>query len=286
MTTLFLGDSHTCGYQTVADKTGIGSYSAWNDNNYAERYAHLYDTDVAVYAMPGATNDSYTNWLRVLLNYHENVDKVYILLSGFNRFCIAGNTKGVDETPIPVNHFTRKVSESNRVIRYADDTISGDNILLYQKPISDDYSNFVPLQWSTEDGLVSPDLRKNTYMEVKTFYELNTHLEQQNFLKNVFLWDTMCKNNNAELYLFKMTDRLVFPKNIHYYGTCLNTWMAKDSVETFFRNKNLDHTRFYLEDQEHYNIDYHTMIADKFIPAMESEKKTVWNNLYNDLTKT
>ena len=36
---LFLGDSHTCGYDTLPGQIGPGSFSVWQKNNYAELYA-------------------------------------------------------------------------------------------------------------------------------------------------------------------------------------------------------------------------------------------------------
>ena len=36
---LFIGDSHTCGYWSHPTERGPGSYTYWNDNNYSESYA-------------------------------------------------------------------------------------------------------------------------------------------------------------------------------------------------------------------------------------------------------
>ena len=41
--TLFIGDSHTCGYRTVPGKQGLGSFSVWNENSYVEEYANLHN---------------------------------------------------------------------------------------------------------------------------------------------------------------------------------------------------------------------------------------------------
>ena len=60
--TLFLGDSHTCGYDTLPGQIGPGSFSVWQDNNYAELYAKEHNKNVIVYAMPGSNNRAYSDW--------------------------------------------------------------------------------------------------------------------------------------------------------------------------------------------------------------------------------
>ena len=54
--TLFIGDSHTCGYKTIPGEQGLGSFSVWNENSYVEEYAKLHNKKAVVYAMPGANN--------------------------------------------------------------------------------------------------------------------------------------------------------------------------------------------------------------------------------------
>ena len=59
--TLFIGDSHTCGYKTVPGKQGPGSYSVWNENSYVEEYVKLHNKKAVVYSMPGANNRTYAD---------------------------------------------------------------------------------------------------------------------------------------------------------------------------------------------------------------------------------
>ena len=81
--TLFIGDSHTVGYQTIEGKVGPGSYSFWNDNNYCEQYSNLHNKPVIIYAQPGAVNSLYTNWLKTSFEKHPDIDEVYILFGSF-----------------------------------------------------------------------------------------------------------------------------------------------------------------------------------------------------------
>ena len=55
--TLFIGDSHTVGYQTIEGKVGPGSYSFWNDNNYCETYSKIHDKPIVI-EIWGSLNNS------------------------------------------------------------------------------------------------------------------------------------------------------------------------------------------------------------------------------------
>lgn len=262
---VFIGDSHTCGYTSIPDMVGEGSYEIWQENNYAKKYAEYTGIKSIVYAMPGAHSDAYTNWLKILLDKYTDINAVFISLSGFNRFTIASNNGKFDRDPIPIDHFTVKAVSDEIIDGYVDDIISGDYFQLYQKTIAEDYNKFPGVNWTHEEGLTSPDLRKNTYMQIKTFLELNTHIETQNFLKNVYIWNSMCANLGIKLYIFQMTDRLQFPSNLNYYGNLSNTIISDISVERYFSQKNIDHRKYYISDQEHYNEEYHQLIAEKFL---------------------
>ena len=122
--------------------------------------------------------------------------------------------------------------------------------------MSDDYNQFPGIDIDVAQGLKTPDLRKNTYMQVKLFFELNSFIEKRDFLLNVYAWDKICGDNQAKLYLFNFTDRLRYPKDWNYYGDLSNTTIATKTVEGFFKERHIDHTKYYLEDKEHYNKEY------------------------------
>ena len=119
-------------------------------------------------------------------------------------------------------------------------------------------------------GLKTPNLRKNTFMEVKLFFDLNTFLEKRDFLLDVYVWDRMCAEHGAKLYLFNFTERLKFPSNLEYYGKLNNTTIATSTVEGYLASKIIDHKKYYQEDNEHYNREYHSLISSKFIPWLKS----------------
>lgn len=271
--TLFIGDSHTMGYKSAASGTGIGSFTQWNDNNYAEIYNELTGRPVVIYALSGASNRLYTDWLKSMFDMYDDIDEVFICLASFNRFIIAHDdiTK---EDCIPSDYFTFKVDNSTDTVHKYMDGIIRENIMqLLNKSIYSDYDKFPGIEFSSEDGLVTPDLRKHTYMQVKLFFELNTFVEKRDFLNSVYTWDNICADNGANLHLFNFTNRLKFPNQFDYYGKLKNTKIATKTVESFMKEKGIDHKKYLIEDNEHYNKDYHDLVAKHFITWLQTLKK-------------
>jgi len=267
---LFIGDSHTCGYWSHPTNQGPGSYTYWNDNNYAEVYAKENNKPVAIYAMAGVNNRVYTDWMKSMFDTYDDIDEVFLCMAPFNRFIIGFDGK-LDDTVIPVNHFTTKMPSSDGFIdRYCDLTIKDDNLQLFNKALSDDYNTFPGLDLDPQNGLKTPNIREHNFMQIKLFFDLNTFIEKRDFLLNVFTWDRMCHERGAKLYLFNVTDRLRYPQTFEYYGTLKSTILTRKAVEGFFKEKHVDHTRYYLEDQEHYNKEYHTLIATKYLPWLKT----------------
>jgi hypothetical protein len=270
--TLFIGDSHTCGYVSEPGKFGPGTYSFWNDNNYCDIYSEENSKPIAIYSMAGVNNRVYTDWLKTMFEKYDDIDEVFLCMASLNRFTIAFNPELSDEAPA-VNHFTffDKTSSTDLIHRYVDMDIVEDQVQLFNKPMYSDYDKFPGFEISPKDGLTSPDLRKHAYMQVKLFCELNTFIEKRDFLNNVYTWDNICADNKAKLYLFNFTDRLRFPSNFEYYGKLKNTIVSPKTVQSFFNSKLIDHSKYLLADQEHYNRDYHKLVATNFIPWLRAQ---------------
>lgn len=262
--TLFIGDSHTCGYDSVSDKVGAGSFSIWNTNNYAEIYSEIHNKPTVVYAMPGANNRSYADWLKSMFERYDDIDEVFVLLCSLNRFILGANEK-LNPEVVPVDEFTHHNGSHKLVDRYSDVGITENYFQLYQKPTADDYNNFPGLNFSYDEGLTSPDIRKASYMQIKLFFELNTHLEQRDFFKDIYTMDNICADNSVPLYMFKMRERTSFPEKWDFYGPLKATTVAQQSVESYFADKNINHSKYFTSDQEHYNYDYHKLIAEKYL---------------------
>lgn len=268
--TLFIGDSHTMGYKSTSAGTGLGSFSQWNDNNYAEIYSELTGRPVVIYALSGATNRLYTDWLKTMFEMYNDIDEVFICLASFNRFIIAHDDI-TTESCIPTDYFTFKVDNSSENIHRYMDGIVRDNIMqLLNKSIYSDYDKFPGIEFSSEDGLITPDIRKHTYMQVKLFFELNTFVEKREFLNAVYTWDNICADNHAKLHLFNFTNRLKFPNQFDYYGKLKTTRIANKTVESYMKQMGIDHQKYLIEDKEHYNKDYHDLVAKHYIPWLQS----------------
>ena len=111
-------------------------------------------------------------------------------------------------------------------------------------------------------------------MEIKLFFELNTHLERRDFLLNVFAWDRICGDHNAKLYVFNFMNRLKWPKSLEYYGQLKHTTVAEKTIEQYMLDINVNPVDYLLHDKEHYNFDYHKLIVEKYIPWIKSQKKS------------
>jgi hypothetical protein len=270
---LFIGDSHTMGYKSVLGKSGVGSFSQWNENNYAHIYGELENRPTVIYAMSGATNRLYTDWLKSMFETYDDISDVFICLAAFNRFTIAIDDLR-DEDCIPVDHFRYKMEDDTEMLhRYFDSVIKDNRMQLMNKSTFKDYDNFPGAEFSEEHGLVKPDLRKNTFMQVKLFFELNTFIEKRDFLNSVYSWDNICADNGANLHLFNFTERLRFPKKFDYYGKLKATKIAPKTVEKYFTERYVNHENYLIEDKEHYNYDYHDKVAKEFIPWLMQQPK-------------
>lgn len=268
---LFLGDSHTCGYVTIPGKVGYGSYSMWNNNNYAEKYAHQNQKQTAVYALPGVCNRVYPDWLKAMFDRHPDIDEVFVLLASFNRFVLAFN-ETLSPDILPADFFTLKEEKDDPLVDlYYDQIFKDDRFQLLNKPTYEDFSRIADISFDYQNGLMKPDLRKDSFMDVKVFFDLNTHLEQRDFFKDILVMDRMCEEKNCKLYLFNMTERVKFPERFDFYSNLTNTIISPLTVEKFFQKKFIDHRKFFLEDKEHYNEAYHEIIASKFIPWLKSQ---------------
>ena len=269
--TLFIGDSHTAGVKTVPGKYGPGSFSSWQENNYADIYAEINNKETIVYAMSGSCNLMYTDWLLTMLNKYPDIDEVFIQMTPLNRFVLAHDMKLGRDT-IPIDLFTgQDVSNNPLVTHYIDNAVVGDRFQLYNKPHSEDYVGFPGLEFSYDEGLTKPDIRKDSFMKIKLFFEMNTHLEQRQFFRDQYMWDSLCAERGIKLYTFNMTSRVKLPPETDFYGKLKITARSPITVEDFFSKRHINHTKFYIEDNEHYNKEYHTMIAEKFIPWLKKK---------------
>lgn len=263
--TLFIGDSHSVGYQTVEGKIGPGSYSYWNSNNYCEIYQSLSNKPVVIYAQPGATNVLYTTWLKAMFEKFDDINEVFLCLAPLNRMMISFDPKLENEC-VPVNHFTIEHQESTQQVRkFSDQAVAGETVQILTKPINEDYQKSLGLEFNHEKGLIKPDLRKDPWMSIKLYNECNTMLEKKEFLLNLYAWDNICAEHGAKLYVFNFRSRGVWPTNLEYFGKLKVLKRAEKSVEDYLQSLNMKAEDYFLEDNEHFNLEYHTQVAEKYL---------------------
>jgi hypothetical protein len=266
---LFLGDSHTCGYKSFKDM----SFTMWNENNYASIYSDLNNIPILIYAQPGSTFRVYTDRLYTMFSRYNDIKEVYLCLTPFNRFTLALDDWS-DPRCIPVDFFTYDIdNKEDKIQRFQDETVKENRLQLFQKTLYSDYDHIPNLIFSEEDGLKSPDIRKMPFMPIKTFFEFNTYLEKRDFFNSLYSWDNICNDHNANLYIFNFMDRMIFPQYNDYYGKLKKTTISSKTVESFFKEKGIDHSQYLIEDKEHYNESYHTLIAETFLPWLKNQKR-------------
>jgi hypothetical protein len=263
--TLFIGDSHTVGYKTIVGKIGPGSFTFWNDNNYAEMYSEINNKNVVIYAQPGATNNLYTVWLANMFAKYNDIDEVFLCLAPLNRITLSFDPELKYDVE-PLDHFTYEHPESTEKIRkFSDNPVAGNTVQILQKPTADDYKNIPSIGFSAQHGLTSPDLRKDSYMSVKLFYECNTVLEKREFLLNMYAWDKICTENNAKLYVFNFRTRGLWPTPTDYFGKINTLKRVDQSVEQYLNTLGHSAEDYFIEDKEHFNNQYHKLIATEYL---------------------
>lgn len=248
-TTVFLGDSHTHGY--YADKEKVYH---WHNNNYAEIYANEFNKFCAIYAQQGASNRKYPGWLATLLEKYNNITEVFVQNTYWHRFHNASLTGNNIECPI--NNFCTLHSLDDYVAKY------------YDKETVNDYTE---KSVQIPESLIKKEFyntKSESYYTVKIFNELCTHLQYKDYCLDLLAIDYLCKTNNIKWYCFRMADKVVFPENYNLYQK-INPIIAPITVETYFRNKGVNVDNFLIDD-EHYNYDYHKMIAMEYIPWLRT----------------
>lgn len=101
------------------------------------------------------------------------------------------------------------------------------------------------------------------------WHHSNTHLEQEDFFTYIAMCDMICKNNNVPLHVWNINDRCYLPKETkNFYTDLTSTNIAQVSAEEYLKN--------YMEidtiDGEHYSVNVHDAIANRYIPYIKDTK--------------
>lgn len=267
---LFIGCSHSMGYQDPLINKGN---NIWQSNNYAEYYAEQHDKKIVIMASAGVGNREFPNFLAYAFKIYNDIDEVYIQSTYWGRFPIAINPSLDEKSIFPLDFFIQKEQSNDLIERWTigqcrPDVYNGKWLQDYFKPEIKDYDNMPYLKDTTPT--FQPNIRTVPYMYVMMYHYLQTHLEQQDYLKDIAFCDMLCGVNNAKMFVWNINSRCFIPQEVKNFYTYLkNTRVAKTDALTFLKKyskKNLEKEKV---DSEHYNDDVHKLIANYYIPNLK-----------------
>jgi hypothetical protein len=264
---LFLGDSHTAGYSMQK-----GNAIEWGENNYAELFNASTGIPTIICANPGVGNYKYAEWVKALLDIHDNIEKVFIQSTYWNRFRICASRNldfGFDE--YTVGHFLQQVEadiDNTEIIRYNDLKIKDNFVEMQLKPGPHIYESFKGFKVDNklEDSPKDITELSEEYMYTKVWHEMQTQMQYIEYSKDMFIIDRICAERNIECFVWRMNDRCGLPNNLNMFGELKNVNVVRTSAEDFiYSNFSID-CKQHTIDEEHYNINIHQIIAESFIP--------------------
>lgn len=266
MRTAVIGCSHSAGYQFPPPD---GIHDRWNDNNWAEIYINNQNKDGAIFACPGRGWYDYSERLAYLFKKYNDIDEVIVQQTYWNRFRFGFSTPCFYENIIPLDaHMMQEETKGNidcyNIAMWNDELKSFDGGRI---TLAGDYAiqPTVSMKFDPFD-LIEPNLQQEGYQRLKSWYEVMTVVNQRQFFKEVYLWNTMCKENNAVLKIFAMNDQTWLPKDLNMIGN-IQADVSEKTVLQFLLTKG--ELKEFVVDDEHFNLEAHTLIANEYIPNMK-----------------
>lgn len=274
--TLFLGDSHSCGYY-VKDYNKPSAFPLfWENNNYAEIYSNIHNKPVAIYAIPNSCNKKYPIWLRAMFDQYSDIEEVFVQSTYWNRDLLAANKNLNVSDGLTANHFTRgpnmEPSPQNTPLidRWEDVQVTEEYIEISTRSAPDskhlEYKGF-------ELNEINTGMQKtfsNSYAYTKLWHEHITHLQYREYCSNLFIIDTLCKQYGVKWHLWSINERVIMPKVLDFYGPLDNCIRANISAQSFIQ----EHCNYNIEDTtldgEHYMQNTHLDIATKYLEYLKT----------------
>lgn len=260
--TLFIGCSHSMGYVDYNINTPC---NIWQENNYAEIYSKLFNKDVIIMASAGCGNRAYPNFLAHALKEHDDIEEVYIQSTYWGRFPIAINPDLNEKSIFPLDFFIEKDFASKRLTRYSIGLVQRDRYLEQYLKVESEHLDSFPYLVDTTPVL-QPDIRHSPYIYVQMWHYNQTHLEQQDYIKDITLCDLLCRTKNIPLTVWNINDRCFIPKEVDGYYTSLTNTKFADIDAISFLGKHLEKDKI---DSEHYSYNVHEKIAKEYIPYLK-----------------
>lgn len=265
--TVFLGDSHTTGY---VYKNGI--VKQWQDNNYADVYSTHFNKDVVVYALPGASNQKYPIWLKSIIDRHTAIDEVFIQSTYWNRWLMGASRKLEygDGTKSDLFLDDRYICPNNSRIKYYTDWRQTDDFIeLVEQCRPELFEEYKGLPYDQDN--LSPDWAPfhEKYPYTRLYHESLTHLQYREYLSNLYIINSMCKEHNIKCHLWRINDRVYMPEDFYLFGELDQINIVKQSAKSWIserKNLNIEDDTI---DGEHYPYLTHKVIGSEYIPYIK-----------------
>lgn len=265
---LYVGCSHTMGY-VDRNPSNHGSFKTWGDNNYAEITARCKKEKTVIMASSGCGNRELTNFVAAAFQKYQNIKKVFFQSTYWGRFPFAVNPDLDERSIFPLDFFMKCDDRDDLVDKWSIGLKTEEKyVQLYLKPETFDYDTLKYNPQTSPEN--QPPVRQINYMYVKMWHYLQTHLEQQDYFRDIALADAICNYNNAQMYLWNINPRCFIPKEIkNFYMNLKNTIVADIDAETFLLKKYGYDLKNNVIDGEHYTTEAHNMISKYYIPYLE-----------------
>ena len=269
MRTLFIGCSHTMGYCASNLNQPV---STWQENNYAEIYSKIHNKKCVIMASAGTGNRVYPRFLAHAFKKYNDIDEVFIQSTYWGRFPVVINPELSYKKIFPIDFFLNKDSSDDLMDRWSI-SLSVDNKYqeCFHRALPDDWIEF-PYIRDTAPWISEPDVRRSSYLYFQMWHYQNTHLEQEDYMKDIAVCDMICANNNVPMYVWNINNRVYIPEHKNFYGEFTNTKFADISAEGFIKDKHsIDiETDKYRFDGEHYTYEIHEIIAKNYIDFIKN----------------
>lgn len=262
--TLFVGDSHSAGYWAhKIDEPYFGS-----ENCYGRIYSQEIEPCV-VYADPGAPNSVYPRWISTMLKKYIDIDKVVIQTTHWDRWKMGHSTE-LGFTQLPNDYFLATHEEQKDFVLHTDFSTVDYSIVEWSDKIKFNGENLVsgnqkwPQHWTPKNWPGDTQEYYNTVVH----HQVLTHLVYEQYCKDIALIDSMCKTLDIPVYIWRINDHVELPNILESFVPLTQTKLFTTSAETWIKdNLNIDIATM-LQDEVHYNVEAHKLIATKFIPEV------------------
>ena len=141
----------------------------------------------------------------------------------------------------------------------------------YLKPEPFDYKAFPYINAIPFEA--EPDVRRLSYMYLRMYHYSQTHLEQQDYIKDITFMDMLCRDKDIPLYVWNINDRCFIPNSVDgFYTNLTQTTFSKVDAINFLQHKTDKSLDCETLDGEHYNYYIHGLIAKDYIPFLKENK--------------